>query len=508
MADNTTTTYRDILDNNDNNKSYWHNFKPWENPFVGQKACAAYIWDIQQELKHNNEDLINRDIVAEALAKRNVLRQTKTIQITTNLKFLSLEFDTTTTMNTFCQEPLDIVVSCTISFRPDFKKYKQRQPRNYTIVSFFNVPAEVDIQLLIDFLDEYAEIEGSHRYATRLYDNILYKTGTITYKITNLYKDIPRYNKLFGRSIKCYYDGQPQPEKRRKLTEYNSKNEEDHEMDTQIFDNPKNIQDNTESDNEHNTNHINRTNEQQENNKTNQKEKDNDQTNHTLNKDIQNINNKPPTQNVTTRKKQKHNNNQELIIHKDPPDFDKNNFPELTQDKQKNTDNTTIILETPIEQQNEYEGNIEFLLPPLITKKITKNATPAPIYTSTPILNDIDERMNLHQLTIQPKPEHLTRAKKTVNQLHKMGFIDTGCLINAFTFERNYILALAMYYKLGRYDPSEKFILTYKNKDIIAKYKMISEEEIDMTQTLYKIHGHLYNIENRTQKNYLKINLI
>ena len=162
MADNTTTTYRDILDNNDNNKSYWHNFKPWENPFVGQKACAAYIWDIQQELKHNNEDLINRDIVAEALAKRNVLRQTKTIQITTNLKFLSLEFDTTTTMNTFCQEPLDIVVSCTISFRPDFKKYKQRQPRNYTIVSFFNVPAEVDIQLLIDFLDEYAEIEGSH----------------------------------------------------------------------------------------------------------------------------------------------------------------------------------------------------------------------------------------------------------------------------------------------------------------------------------------------------------
>ena len=50
MADNTTTTYRDILDNNDNNKSYWRNFKPWENPFVGKKTCTAYIWDIQQEL--------------------------------------------------------------------------------------------------------------------------------------------------------------------------------------------------------------------------------------------------------------------------------------------------------------------------------------------------------------------------------------------------------------------------------------------------------------------------
>lgn len=78
-----------------------------------------------------------------------------------------------------------------------------------------------------------------------------------------------------------------------------------------------------------------------------------------------------------------------------------------------------------MEQQKEYEDNIEFLSPSVVTKKNTSDATPAPIDTSTPITNDIHERLKLHQLTIQPKTEHLTRAKKTVSQLHKMGFIDT-----------------------------------------------------------------------------------
>ena len=193
------------------------------------------------------------------------MRQTKTIQISTNLKFLSLEFDSITTKSTFCQEPLNIVDVCSVTFRPGYIKHKQRQPRNYTIVSFFNVPAELDIQLLTDFLDEYADIEGSPRYATRLYHNIQYKTGRITYKIINIYKDISRYNSLFGRTIKCYYDGQPRPEKRQKPTEHNSDHEEDNEIDTQIFNNPENArinQNDTESNNDNTNDHTNRNNQQ------------------------------------------------------------------------------------------------------------------------------------------------------------------------------------------------------------------------------------------------------
>ena len=58
-----------------------------------------------------------------------------------------------------------------------------------------------------------------------------------------------------------------------------------------------------------------------------------------------------------------------------------------------------------------------------------------------------------------------------------MGFHDTGCLNNALNFERNYIIALSMYYKLGRFTPSDKFIEIYRNKEILRLYKMISEEK-------------------------------
>ena len=276
MVDN-TTTYRDILnDDNENNKSYWEHFKPWENPFVGKKTCTTYIWDMQEEFRHNGERLINRDTVAKALAKRNILRQTKTTQISTNLKFVSLEFENPLIMDTFCREPLNIVDACLVKFKPDYTKLKPKQPKKYTIISFFNVPAELDLQLLTDFLDQFATIEGTPRYTTRTYNDIQYKTGTITYKITSILQDIPRYNRLFGRSIKCYYDGQPQPSKKQRPTEYNSDDAEDNEIDTQIFQQPEqaentmNNQQNTEfnNDNSNNQIHINEHQQPQKENNT------------------------------------------------------------------------------------------------------------------------------------------------------------------------------------------------------------------------------------------------
>lgn len=52
-----------------------------------------------------------------------------------------------------------------------------------------------------------------------------------------------------------------------------------------------------------------------------------------------------------------------------------------------------------------------------------------------------------------------------------MNFVDTGCLNNATTKEKENDLALSMYYKLGKYDPLDKYVKTYKNKDIIKLYK-------------------------------------
>ena len=50
-------------------------------------------------------------------------------------------------------------------------------------MSFFNIPAEADIQLLNDFLDQFPDIEGEGRYQTKKFNDIQHKTGTITYKV-------------------------------------------------------------------------------------------------------------------------------------------------------------------------------------------------------------------------------------------------------------------------------------------------------------------------------------
>ena len=115
-------TYRDITNNDPDYASYLRNFKTWEQSFAGKKTCTAYIWDIQGELLYQKEKPIDRHQIANALSNKSILRQTKTIQISTNLKFASIEFDTPTTMETFCSEPLNITDTYQISFRPDFVK--------------------------------------------------------------------------------------------------------------------------------------------------------------------------------------------------------------------------------------------------------------------------------------------------------------------------------------------------------------------------------------------------
>ena len=86
-----------------------------------------------------------------------------------------------------------------------------------------------------------------------------------------------------------------------------------------------------------------------------------------------------------------------------------------------------------------------------------------------------------------------------VNNVEKMNFRDTGWLNNAYPFEKKYIIALAMYYKLGLYDSSDKFVLTYRNKEILKHCKLISEERLDMKQALYKIYSYLHNIHERIE---------
>ena len=72
------------IDNNDTNymQTYW----PWTNVVRGRSTCTSNIYDIQKELIDNNKPPMNRDDIAQALHKRNLLRQTKVIQISSNIK--------------------------------------------------------------------------------------------------------------------------------------------------------------------------------------------------------------------------------------------------------------------------------------------------------------------------------------------------------------------------------------------------------------------------------------
>ena len=430
-------TYSDITNNDPDYTPYLINFKPWEQSCAGKKTCTAYIWDIQEELLHHKEKRIDRHQIANALSNKNILRQTKTIQISANLKFASIEFDTTTTMETFCSEPLTITDTYQISLRPDFIK-RSRPNKRYTIISFFNIPTEADIQLLNDFLDQFADIEGEARYQTKKYNDIEYKTGTITYKVSNIVSDIPRYNTLFGRSIKCTYNNQPlqnqRRTRRRTLTEETEDNEE-HEIDTQILDQQQqqNKQHITEAESNNTKepktidteNNIQNDKQQQKNYKIpNTKQNQTKSTNKTKQNSKKNTDTLPNPNNITTRKKQNHTNNQEYKMDTNPPDLNDENYPTIqkqtkptktSQQKTVNSYNITVIPETPIQELQQNENSISFLSPSLVTKTTMASTTAQPLDTSTPSKDsDIETRLELHQVKLQPKEQHLTQAKKVV----------------------------------------------------------------------------------------------
>ena len=248
------------------------------------------------------------------------------------------------------------------------------QPQQrYTIISSSNIPAETDIQLLNEFPDQFADIEGGARYQTKKYNGIEYKTGTITYKVSNIVSDIPRYNTLFGRSIKCTYNNQPlqnqRRTRRRTLTE-ETEDSEEHEIDTQILDQQQqqNKQHITEAESNNTKepktidteNNIQNGKQQQKNNKIpNTKQNQTKSTNKTNQNSKENTDTLPNPNNITTRKKQNHTNNQEYKMDINPPDLNDENYPTIqkqtkptktSQQKRVNSYNITVIPETPIEE--------------------------------------------------------------------------------------------------------------------------------------------------------------
>ena len=151
--------------------NYMQTYRPWTNAVRGRSTCTTNIFNIQKELIENNKPPINRDDIAQALHQRNLLRQTKVIQISSNIKYLSIEFETSQIMETFCTEQLTINDTYSITFLPDFRK-RTRKQIELTYISFLNVPSEAEEDALTEFVEQHATVLGKPRYPRKKFMEI------------------------------------------------------------------------------------------------------------------------------------------------------------------------------------------------------------------------------------------------------------------------------------------------------------------------------------------------
>ena len=78
-------------------------------------------------------------------------------------------------------------------------------------ISFQNILPETPEQIITEFLEMHADIEGSPFQVRKIYNSIEFCTGTRVYQVTRLYQHIPRrLPNMFGRSVVSIYDKQPE----------------------------------------------------------------------------------------------------------------------------------------------------------------------------------------------------------------------------------------------------------------------------------------------------------
>ena len=175
---------------NNDNLSYESSYKPWKTVIRGRTTCTANIYNIQKKLLDNNKPPITPDDIAKALHHRNLLRQTKVIQLFSNIKYVSIQFNTSTLMETFCIEPLQVNDQFSTQFIPDFRKCA-RPPVHYTYIFFLNVPSEAEEDAMTRFVQQHATVIGNPRYPLKKLEDIEYLTGTRVYRVIRITQHIP-----------------------------------------------------------------------------------------------------------------------------------------------------------------------------------------------------------------------------------------------------------------------------------------------------------------------------
>ena len=211
------------LELDDEDINFDNPYEPWKNVTKLTKTVTTSIKGIQQTRLKESKDkqqLLKEEDIAEALAERNVLRLTDTLQISSNKQFLAITFQNTQIMETFCTEPL-LVRRFNNTFRP--KKDFPKKRKTLSNISFLNIPAETPDEPLTEYLSQFADIVGNPLHIQKNHERIPYYTGTRVYQVNRLYQHIPRHiNDMFGQSVLCIYDNQltDQPRQRKNTNRF------------------------------------------------------------------------------------------------------------------------------------------------------------------------------------------------------------------------------------------------------------------------------------------------
>ena len=392
-------------------------------------------------------------------------------------------------MEQFCCEPLTIQ-GFSITFYPE-GYIRRKPPKRLMNISLINIPPETPEQLVTEFLEEYADIEGTPMYVKKSHNGRQYCTGTRVYQINKLYQHIPRrLPNTFGRTIICIYDLQPEQE------QYNQQRRQRQTRNRKPTQ-QQNSEQPTTTDTESDENTDNQWKQQRyyrkKQNQQKRKQTNNIHNNITQRRNKYQIQQQPPDindKNYPQLSPQQQHQNREPLNPTTPPEQEntiiqennnqspqqQNQNKETTTTKTTPAEETTIIPETnplPTSQPEEIYDS-----PSLVTNNHSNallQQTPEPNNIATPETPNNNKRNNATPKTKkQLKDEVKTyKAKKFTTQLQQTGFCDIGRLTKAMEQERHNMIAISMYDRLGPFDPSNEYIINYKNKDILEKYKEI-----------------------------------
>ena len=324
---------------------------------------------------------------------------------------------------------------------------------------------------------------------------------------------------MFGRTVLCIYDNQPTDQSRQRNNTKRSFYHRQRTTNHYPTQNEGNSSDDNYSDSENESKSENQQKQQQQETATttiNENEQQNQAENQDQ-KQKETTNSQQHQENVTIRK-HKTTPTTQYQINKEPPPKTTENYaeiqkatvvkenkpstPQTQQQQQQQQNDTTIIPETQIvpQTQTQETTQISFHSPSMVTKNRYQilNSPPETIDIATPESNE----PNTKETTSTPTPQHEQhqKAKTFAMRLYRMNFADTGSFLNATLQEKENLTALTMYYTLGDYDPSNKFIKTFRNKDIIDIYKIITEAKTTKTNILSRIYKHLNAINNRVEQ--------